>query len=182
MKPIPARDHDCLTPALPVPLVVASIPYSCRDPARGAVENIADGSAWLRLGVYSIDWRLISAEKCPLEFKNEPAKANRYCKNRLTEVRKDGWRRSPDDIDHRAHVGAGSIGVGLPIWYHFVQIQNRLVVAETNLIEQGNVASKLFPYEDLVVSPHCHNEVCGLDQLLGKLPLGTVASAPFSRK
>ena len=89
----------------------------------------------------------------------------------LTEARKKGWCRGPDDIDHRPHVGAGPLRVGLPIRHHFVQIKNRLIVAETDLIKQGNVTSKLFPDEDLVVSPHCNDEVGSLDQLLGKLSL-----------
>ena len=89
----------------------------------------------------------------------------------LTEARKKGRCRGPDDIDHRPHVGAGPLGVGLPIRYYFVQIKNRLIVAETDLIKQGNVASKLFPNEDLVVSPHRNDEVGSLDQLLGELSL-----------
>jgi hypothetical protein len=52
-----------------------------------------------------------------------------------------------------------------------MQIQNRLVVAETELVKQGNVSSKLFPNEGLVVSPHRNDEVGSLDQLLGKLSL-----------
>lgn len=52
-----------------------------------------------------------------------------------------------------------------------MHIQNRLVVAETELIKQGHVSSKLFPNEGLVVSPHCNDEVGSLDQLLGKLSL-----------
>lgn len=60
--------------------------------------------------------------------------------------------------------------VGLPIRYGFVQIKNRLVVAETDLIKQGNVQFKLFPDEELVVSPHRNNKVGSLDQFLGKLP------------
>ena len=92
-------------------------------------------------------------------------------KTGLTEVRKNGWCCGPDDIDHRAHVGAGSVRVGLPIRHHFVQIQNRRVVAETEMIKQGNVTSKLFPDEDLVISPHRNDEVGSLDQLLGKLSL-----------
>jgi hypothetical protein len=93
-----------------------------------------------------------------------------------------GRYRGPDDIDHRPHVGAGPLGVGLPIRYHFVQIQNRLIVAETDLIKQGNVASKLFPNEDLVVSPHRNDEVDSLDQLLVSCRWTCVVeSAPFSR-
>ena len=67
----------------------------------------------------------------------------------LTEARKKGRCRGPDDIDHRPHVGAGPLRVGLPIRHHFVQIKNRLIVAETDLIKQGNVTSKLFPNEVL---------------------------------
>lgn len=52
-----------------------------------------------------------------------------------------------------------------------MQIQNRLVVAKTDLIKQGNVVSILFPDERLVVSPHRNDEVGGLDQFLGKLSL-----------
>ena len=52
-----------------------------------------------------------------------------------------------------------------------MQIKDRMIVAETDLIEQGNVSSKLFPNEGLVVSPHCNDEVGSLDQLLGKLSL-----------
>ena len=52
-----------------------------------------------------------------------------------------------------------------------MQIQNRLVEAKTDLIKQGNGLSILFPDERLVVSPHRNDEVGGLDQLLGKLPL-----------
>jgi hypothetical protein len=52
-----------------------------------------------------------------------------------------------------------------------MQIKNRMVVAETNLIKQGNVTSEVFPNEDLVVSPHCNDEVGSLDQLLGELSL-----------
>ncbi len=44
-------------------------------------------------------------------------------------------------------------------------------MAETELIKQGNVSSKLFPNEGLVVSPHRNDEVGSLDQLLGKLSL-----------
>jgi hypothetical protein len=44
-------------------------------------------------------------------------------------------------------------------------------VAETDLIKQGNVSSKLFPNEGLVVSPHRNDEVGSLDQLLGELSL-----------
>ena len=58
-----------------------------------------------------------------------------------------------------------------PNRHHFVQIQNRRVVAETEMIKQGNVTSKLFPDEDLVISPHRNDEVGSLDQLLGKLSL-----------
>jgi hypothetical protein len=52
-----------------------------------------------------------------------------------------------------------------------MQIQNRLIVTETDLIKQGNVASEVFQNEDLVVSPHRNDEVGSLDQLLGELPL-----------
>jgi len=89
----------------------------------------------------------------------------------LTEARKKGRCRGPDDIDHRPHVGAGLLGVGLPIRHYFVQIQNRLVVTETDLIKERNVASKLFPNKDLVVSPHRNDEIGSLDQLLGELSL-----------
>ena len=39
------------------------------------------------------------------------------------------------------------------------------------MIKQGNVTSKFFPDEDLVISPHRNDEVGSLDQLLGKLSL-----------
>jgi len=91
----------------------------------------------------------------------------------LTEARKNGRCRSPDDIDHRPDLGAGSLRVGFPVRHHFVQIQNRLVVAETNLIKERNITPKLFPNKDLVVSPHRHDEVGSLDHLLGKLSLDT---------
>ena len=84
-------------------------------------------------------------------------------KTGLTKARKKGWCRGPDDIDHRPHVGAGSLRVGLPIRHHFVQIKDRMIVSETGLIKQGNVASKLFPNEDLVVSPHCNDKVGSLN-------------------
>jgi hypothetical protein len=42
-------------------------------------------------------------------------------------------------------------------------------MTKTDLIKQGSVASKFFPDEDLVVSPHRNNEVGSLDQLLGEL-------------
>ena len=94
------------------------------------------------------------------------------CRNPgLTEARKKGRCRGPDDIDHRPHVGARPLRVGLPIRHHFVQIKNRLIVAEADLIKQGNIASKLFPDEDLVVSPHRNDKVGSLDQLLGELSL-----------
>ena len=90
---------------------------------------------------------------------------------RANEARKNGWCRGPDGIDHRPHIGTSPLRVCLPIRHDFVQIQNRLVEAETDLIKQRNLASKLFPDEDLVVSPHCHNEVGRLDQLFGELSL-----------
>jgi hypothetical protein len=43
-----------------------------------------------------------------------------------------------------------------------MQIKNRLIVAETGLIKQGNITPKLFPNEDLVVSPHCNDKVGSL--------------------
>ena len=89
----------------------------------------------------------------------------------LTEARKKGRCRVPDDIDHRPHVGARPLRVGLPVRHHFVQIKNRLIVAKTDLMKQGNVTSKLFPDEDLVVSPHRNHKVGSLDQLLGELSL-----------
>jgi hypothetical protein len=52
-----------------------------------------------------------------------------------------------------------------------MQIKNRMVVAETDLIKQGNVASEVFQNEDLVVSSHRNDEVGSLDQLLGELSL-----------
>ena len=55
--------------------------------------------------------------------------------------------------------------VGLPIRHHFVQIKNRLIVTETDLIKQRNVAPKLFSNEDLVVAPHCNDEVGTFDRL-----------------
>jgi hypothetical protein len=94
-----------------------------------------------------------------------------YRKACLTEARKKGRCRGPDDIDHRPHVGASPLEVGLPIRHHFVQIQNRLIVTETDLIKQGNGASEVFLNEDLVVLPHRNDEVGGLDQLLGELSL-----------
>jgi hypothetical protein len=89
----------------------------------------------------------------------------------LTEARKKGRCRGPDDIDHRPHVGAGPLGVSFPVRYRFMQIQNRLIVAETDLIKQGNVASEVFQNEDLVVSSHRNDEVGSLDQLFGGLSL-----------
>ena len=89
----------------------------------------------------------------------------------LTEARKKGWCRGPDDIDHRTHIGAGPLRVSFPIRHRFMQIQNRLVVAETDLIKQRNVSSILFPDEGLVVSPHRNDDVGSLDQFLGKLSL-----------
>jgi hypothetical protein len=50
-----------------------------------------------------------------------------------------------------------------------VQIKNRLIVAKTDLIKQRNVAPKLFPNEELMVSPHRNNEVGTFDQFLGQL-------------
>jgi hypothetical protein len=44
-----------------------------------------------------------------------------------------------------------------------MQIENRLIVAKTDLIKQGNVTSKLFPNEDLMVSPHRNDKVGSLD-------------------
>jgi len=44
-----------------------------------------------------------------------------------------------------------------------MQIKDRMIVSETGLIKQGNVASKLFPNEDLVVSPHCNDKVGSLN-------------------
>ena len=87
----------------------------------------------------------------------------------LTHARKKGWCRSPDDIDHRAHVGGSPLMVGFPIRYHFVQIKNRLIVAKTDLIKQRNVAPKLFPNEELVVSPHRDDKVGPFDQFPGQL-------------
>ena len=52
-----------------------------------------------------------------------------------------------------------------------MQIQNRLVVAKTDLIKQGNVLFIFFPDKRLVVSSHCNDEVGGRDQFLGKLSL-----------
>ena len=68
-------------------------------------------------------------------------------------------------------MGAGPLKVGLPIRHHFVQIKNRLVVAETDLIKQRNVTSKLFPDKDLVISPHCNDEIGSVDEFLGELSL-----------
>ena len=82
---------------------------------------------------------------------------------------KKGWYRGPDDIDHRARVGMSLVRVGLPIRYHFVQIKNRLIVIDTDLVEQGNVASELFPDEGLVVSPQSNDEVGTIDQFLCQL-------------
>ena len=59
--------------------------------------------------------------------------------------------------------------VGLPIRHHFVQIKNRLIVTETDLIEKRNFAPKLFSNEELVVSPHCNDEVGTFDQFSGQL-------------
>ena len=87
----------------------------------------------------------------------------------LTEARKKSRCRGPDDIDHRPHVGAGPLRVGLPIRHHFMQIKNRLIVAKTDLIKQRDIMSKLFPNEDLVVSSHCNDKISSLDQLLGEL-------------
>ena len=88
----------------------------------------------------------------------------------LTEARKKGRCRGPDGIDRRAHVGAGPLMIGLPIRYRFVQIKNRLVMPETDLIKQRYVTSKLFSDKDLVVSPHRNDEVGSLNQFLGLLP------------
>jgi len=52
-----------------------------------------------------------------------------------------------------------------------MQIKNRMVVAETDLIKQGNVASEVFQNEDLVVSSHRNDKVGSLDQFLGELSL-----------
>jgi hypothetical protein len=52
-----------------------------------------------------------------------------------------------------------------------VQIKNRLIVAETDLIKEWNIVPKLFPNIGLVVSPHRQNEVGSLDQFLGQLSL-----------
>jgi len=93
------------------------------------------------------------------------------CKVGLTKVGEESWCRGPDDIDHGVHVCAGALSVGLPIRYRFVQIQNRFVQAETYLIKQGSVESKLFPDEDLVIPSHCNDKVGSVDQLLGELPL-----------
>jgi len=84
-------------------------------------------------------------------------------KAELTEARKKDWCRGPDDVDHRPHIGARLLRIGLPVRHHFVQIKNRLIVGKTDLIKQGNVTSKLFPNEDLVVSPHRNDKVGSLD-------------------
>ena len=81
-------------------------------------------------------------------------------KDGLTEARKKGRRHCPDDIDHRAHVGAGLRRIAFPIRQDFVQIKNRLILAETDLSKQGNITSVSFPNEGLVVSPHRNNKVC----------------------
>src|SRR5580765_8123725 len=93
------------------------------------------------------------------------------CNIALMETGKKGRCRGPDDINHRPHVSPSSLRVGLPIRYRFVHVKNRLIVAEADLIKQGNVSSKLFPNEDLVVSPHCNHKIGRVDQLLGELPL-----------
>jgi hypothetical protein len=52
-----------------------------------------------------------------------------------------------------------------------MQIQDWLIVAETDLIKQGNVPAKLLPNKNLMVSPHRDDEVGSLDQLPGQLSL-----------
>ncbi|HXT66686.1 MAG TPA: hypothetical protein VN657_07830 [Nitrospiraceae bacterium] len=59
--------------------------------------------------------------------------------------------------------------VGLPIGHHFMQIKNRLIVTETDLIKQRNATPKLFLNEALMVSPHCNDEVGTFDQFPGQL-------------
>ena len=104
-----------------------------------------------------------------MEFKNEPAQAIGVAKPGLTEARKKGRCRGPDDIDHRPYIGARPLRVGLPVRNHFVQIKNRLIVVKTDLIKQRNITSKMLPNEDLVVSSHCNDKISSLDQLLGEL-------------
>src|SRR4029077_2282608 len=87
---------------------------------------------------------------------------NRCRKAWLPEARKKGWCCGPDAINYRTYIGAGPLRVSFPIRYRFMQIKNRMVVTETDLIKQGNVASKLFPNEDLVVSPHCNDKIGSL--------------------
>ena len=104
-----------------------------------------------------------------IKFKTEPAQT--VLQHTLTQTGDKGRYRSPDGIDHRPHVSSGSLAVGLPIRYHFVHIKNRLIVTETDLIKQRNVAAKLFPNEDLVVSPHRNDEVGSPNEISGELSL-----------
>ena len=53
------------------------------------------------------------------------------------EARKEDRCRGSDDIAHRAYIGASLFVVGFTFPYHFVQIQNRLLVTGANLIGRG---------------------------------------------
>lgn len=89
----------------------------------------------------------------------------------LPQAREQRWCRGPNHIDHGPHIGARPFRITLPLRYDFMQIKDWLVVPETDLIKERNIAPELFPNIGLVVSPHRENEVGSLDQLLSELSL-----------
>lgn len=99
------------------------------------------------------------------------------------EARKNCRRRDPNLIHHGPDIGAGLLGISRPFRHHFVEIQNRPVLAQADLIKEGRFTPEPFLNVILVVSSHRHDEVGSLDQLPGQLSLdmGGWISAPLAQ-
>jgi hypothetical protein len=150
-------------------VILASIPYSAKSICKRYCGKYSTyfNNAPIEEAIPLI--AAIGGEKMSNRVQEWTVADNLCHKNWLTKARKKGWCRGPDDIDHRAHIGGSPLMVGLPIRYRFVQIKNRLIVTETDLIKQRHVAPKLFPNEEPVVSPHRNDEVGTFDQFPGQL-------------
>jgi len=92
----------------------------------------------------------------------------------MRQAGQERWRCVPNVINERLDVPAGAIRIVLPIREGFVQIENRFVFVESNLVEQDSMAAELLSDPFPVVEPHRDDQVDSIEQVMRQFSLNVV--------
>src|SRR6185437_15931369 len=74
----------------------------------------------------------------------------------------------PNVVDDRFHISSRFLDITLPIREGLVQVEDRRVLADRHLVEEGNVQPELFLDEFAVAKAHRNDEVIPVDDCFGQ--------------